>query len=56
MNPFQKQLIVGGKPLPFHADLWGQVDPSFYGPLEPPQRVSISEFEGDMQEINDDGN
>lgn len=47
MNPFQKQLLVKDVPLPFHEDLNGERKD--YGEVKQPCRVSIEEFERDLE-------
>jgi hypothetical protein len=47
-NIFQKQLLLGdGLPLPFHKDLDGNIHEDDLP--APPRRVSVEEFERDMQ-------
>lgn len=48
MNVFQKQLIVGGKPLPLLPDLEGVVRTGSYGEPPPPQKVSLADFEAEV--------
>jgi hypothetical protein len=48
VNVFQKQLLINGKPLADLPDLLAKCQ--YYGPLEPPRRVSAEEFERDMRE------
>ncbi len=48
-NIFQKQLVLSdGSSLPLHKDLDGHIHDDER--LEPPQRISIEQFERDMKQ------